>query len=104
MHEDDANLRSTLAHLVLTELRSGRTQLSPAVLAALRILGGGPAEPALSPADVPATPRRVRRTLVAAGVGTALVALAGGWHWPGGTTIRRALRRWRLLSRTLPRP
>jgi hypothetical protein len=84
MHEDDANLRPTLAQLVLTELRSGRTQLSPKAVTALRILGGETAEPVRSPADVSGPRRRVRRTLVAAGVGTTLVALAGGAVLAGG--------------------
>jgi hypothetical protein len=78
MHEGDAHLRATLAHVVLTELRSGRARLSPAALAALRILAEDSAEPALSPTGVPATPRRARRTLVAVGAVTALVALGGG--------------------------
>ena len=78
MHECDAHLRATLAHIVLTELRSGRTRLSPAALAALRILAEDSAEPVLSPTGVPSTPRRAGRTLAAVGAVTALVALGGG--------------------------
>src|SRR3954452_14785541 len=42
MQEDDAALRAALTQIVLTDLRVGRSSLSPPALAALRMLASGP--------------------------------------------------------------
>ncbi|MCU1605781.1 MAG: hypothetical protein JWP46_2246, partial [Modestobacter sp.] len=75
MHEDDAELRSTLVRFVLDELRAGRPRLTPPARAALHILAAEP--PAPGP-DGALLPRRLRRAAAAAGLGLGITGLAGG--------------------------
>src|SRR4051794_7647557 len=97
MHDDEAQLRATLAQVVLTDLRAGRPQLTPGALAALRILAAGSGEslpvrtepvpvPAESPA-VPAADERARRPLrrvgAVVGIGAGIAALAGALFLAG---------------------
>ena len=82
MHEDDAELRATLARVVLTDLRTGRPQLTPAARAALRLLTAEldetePEETLPSAADDERA-RNPRRVGAALGVAVAVAALAGG--------------------------
>ncbi|MCW2677192.1 MAG: hypothetical protein JWR70_2232, partial [Modestobacter sp.] len=68
MHDHDAELRATLARVVLTDLRSGRARLTAPSVAALRVLTAGPEEPLPSRARR----RRTRRPLHRAGAAVAV--------------------------------
>jgi hypothetical protein len=74
MYEDDAELRATLARVVLTDLRSGRPRLTPSAVAALRLLAAP--EEALPP--VARARRRVRPPMAAVAAGVGVLALTGG--------------------------
>jgi|tagenome__1003787_1003787.scaffolds.fasta_scaffold20940350_2 hypothetical protein len=78
MHEDDAALRAVLTQIVLTDLRAGRSSLSPPALAALRILASGPSSGPSAATDDDRARHGLRRAGAAVGVGAGIVALAGG--------------------------
>src|SRR3982751_6514982 len=86
MHEDDAALRAVLTQIVLTDLRAGRSSLSPPALAALRILASGPGSGPSAASDDDRARHGLRRAGAAVGVGVGIVALAVGLLLTGAGT------------------
>jgi hypothetical protein len=78
MHDHDAELRATLARVVLTDLRSGRARLTAPSVAALRVLTAGPEEPLPSRARRRRTRRPLHRAGAAVAVGVGIAAATCG--------------------------
>src|SRR3954451_25039138 len=78
MPEDDAALRAALTQIVLTDLRAGRSSLSPPALAALRMLASRPGSGPSAVTDDDRARHGLRRVGAVVGLGVGIVALAGG--------------------------
>src|SRR3954453_12411694 len=78
MQEDDAALRAALTQIVLTDLRAGRSSLSPPALAALRMLASGPGSGPSAVTEDDRARHGLRRAGAVIGLGGGIVALAGG--------------------------
>jgi|SRR4051812_3948599 len=78
MQEDDAALRAALTQIVLTDLRAGRSSLSPPALAALRMLASGPGSGPSAVTEDDRARHGLRRAGAVVGLGVGIVALAGG--------------------------